>query len=71
MNQIAVAFYAKATGVDGHKDFSFQYSGYHPDEALKFALDDLPTDWLGNIEIYDDETSAPDEMPLIDFWVEK
>lgn len=61
----------KATGFDGLKDFSFQYSGYHPDEALKFALDDLPTDWLGNIEIYDDETSAPDEMPLIDFWVEK
>ena len=71
MNQIAVAFYAKATGVDGHKDFSFQNSGYYPDEALKFALVDLPTAWLGNIEIYDDETSAPDEMPLIDFWVEK
>ena len=71
MSQVAVTLYAKATGIEEHQDFSFQYSSYYPDEDLKSALVDLPTGWLGNIEICDDETSAPDEMPLIYLWVER
>ena len=71
MNQVAVTFYAKATGVDGHKDFSFQYSCHLPEEALKFAISDLPAGWFGNIEVTDDETNSPNEMPLIDYWVER
>jgi hypothetical protein len=34
MSQVAVTFYAKATGIEGHQDFSFQYSGYHSDDAI-------------------------------------
>jgi hypothetical protein len=71
MTKGKATFFVKASGVEGFQDYFFQYLEYHPNEALDAALKHLPAGWLGNIEITDEETSNPNEMPLIDYWVEK
>lgn len=41
-----------------------------PEDALAFAISSLPVGWIGGVEVSDDETLAPDAMPLIDYWHE-
>lgn len=41
-----------------------------PEKALDLAIASLPNNWVGGIEVTDDETLAPDGMPLIDYWHE-
>ena len=41
-----------------------------PEDALAFAISSLPADWVGGVEVCDDETLTPDSMPLIDYWHE-
>lgn len=39
-----------------------------PNEALENVLSALPATWEGSIEVMDDKTRGPSEMPLIDYW---
>jgi hypothetical protein len=41
-----------------------------PEDALAAVISKLPSNWVGGIEISDDETVGPDSMPLIDYWHE-
>ncbi len=41
-----------------------------PEDALAIVISSLSADWIGGIEVSDDETSLPDAMPLIDYWHE-
>ena len=41
-----------------------------PEDALAIVISSLSADWIGGIEVSDDETSSPDDIPLIDYWHE-
>ena len=63
-------FYVAAHGSEGHDDFNWNCPAITPQEALEFSISKLPSGWVGNIEVTDDETNHPFEMPLIDYWKE-
>lgn len=61
-------FHASLRGSKGDGDYSLIILGYSPEKALEEVLSQIKVDWQGSIEIYDDETSGPSDMPLLDYW---
>lgn len=61
-------FHVACRGVDDKRNHDLVVEGSNPQEALEEVLSQLETDWVGSIEVFDDQTMAPSEMPLLDYW---
>lgn len=67
---LGVTFRVAAHGSNGHADFNWNWQVATPQEALERSIAQLPAGWVGGIEVTDEETNLPNEMPLIDYWKE-
>lgn len=67
---LGVTFQVVAHGANGHADLKWKWQVTTPQQALERSIAELPTGWVGGIEVTDDETNSPNEMPLIDYWKE-
>lgn len=67
---LGITFQVAAHGSDGHADFNWNWQVATPQEALESSIAQLPAGWVGGIEVTDDQTNFPNEMPLIDYWKE-
>ena len=67
---LGITFQVAAHGSSGHADFNWNWQVATPQEALERSIAELPAGWVGGIEVTDDETNFPNEMPLIDYWKE-
>ena len=63
-------FHVAARGSKGHADFYWSWQAASPQGALERSIAELPSGWVGGIEVTDDETNSSNEMPLIDYWKE-
>lgn len=62
-------FHVTARGVD-QINLTFVILEDEPQNALEKVLGELPVNWIGGIEVSDDDSLGPSDMPLIDFWKE-
>lgn len=67
---LGITFQVAAHGSNGHADFNWSWQVATPQEALERSMGELPIGWVGGIEVTDEETNLPNEMPLIDYWKE-
>lgn len=63
-------FYVTGTNAYTSNQTDKSIESTSPENALNEFLNLLPNNWIGGIEVNDDETLNPDAMPLIDFWLE-
>ncbi len=61
-------FHVACTDVTEEKDFNFIFEVSDPNSALSEAIQDLPDDWEGSIEVNEHSTHFESSMPLLDFW---
>lgn len=61
-------FHVVLMGVDQDVPESRVIVTERPHDALSIVISSLPVNWIGGIEVMDDDFNTPDSMPLIDYW---
>ena len=61
-------FHAALKDVNGDRNSNYVLLADSPEAALQGALLRTDNGWVGSVEIYDDLTDKPSDMPLLDFW---
>ena len=61
-------FFATVTDAETQTSRTTPVEANNPENALQETIKTLPEGWVGGIEIDDEESFKPDEMPLLDYW---
>ena len=67
---LGTIFQVVAHSFGGHAVLNWSWQVATLPEALESSIAQLPAGWVSGIEVTDEETNIPDEMPLIDYWKE-